>query len=662
MTSERRRTGRAPHGRTRIPPGSGRRAARGGALLLALLALALALGAEPAPAASPLSWSAAVPIGGSGTPSAISCASQSLCVAVDSGGSILLTGDPTAAAPAWSSAAKTGQALSSVSCASPALCVAVGGHDAFVSTSGGASWSGPVAADPGGNLSGVSCPGGSLCVAVDEAGQALASSSPAAPNWPAVKIDSGALRAVSCAGASSCVAVDGAGQAFGSEAPAAGAWHGRSVAGGLGLGAVSCSASGPCVALDSAGDALVSENPGSTGATWSTTPIDPGGHPAAASCGASGLCVVVDEHGEALASDDPAAPLPGWSASSAEPGERLTGLSCLPGGVCVALDAAGRSLRARVQPPSVTTSVPAEVTQTTATLSGVIDPRDAVLGACTFEYGTSIGYGQRVACSVSPAPTAGAQFVAATVTGLEPNTTYHYRLVASSLAGSGEGADVTFTTGISSSVPLVFPHPSIHGTPAVGSRLTCQSGTPSGAAQLSFAWLRDLIPIPRANGSTYTVAGTDSGHHLQCQVTARNAGGAATARSAFVTIPIGGVTAAVGETIVGRAHVAKRAVSVPVRCSSRAPGGCRIVIRLSATGRPLLLGSARAHLARGQQRSVALSLTAAGKRALRGRRRTSAKLTVSGTVIGLLESLLSQQRLTLGASARGATRARHASR
>jgi hypothetical protein len=249
------------------------------------------------------------------------------------------------------------------------------------------------------------------------------------------------------------------------------------------------------------------------------------------------------------------------------------------------------------------------------------------------------------------------------VTGLEPNTTYHYRLLATSLAGTGVGPDQSFTTAVSSLVALVVPHPSIHGTPAVGSHLSCQSGTPSGAAQLSFAWLRDLIPIPRALSSSYTVTGGDSGHHLQCQVTASDAGGSVTARSAFVTIPVQGVVAAVGETVVGRARARKGGVSVPIRCSSQAFAGCRILIRLSSSGRAaVLLGTARVRLARGQHRSVALSLSSTGRRVLKSRRRSTAKLTVTGTVVGVIESVLSQQRLVLGASARGASRharARH---
>jgi hypothetical protein len=625
------------------------------------LALTAALACPPALGASPLSWSAPVLIDGFGHPlSGISCPSESLCVAVDSGGYVFRTANPAAATPTWTLAVHVEAPLSSVSCASATLCVAVGGHYALTSGDEAASWS-LAAIDPEAILTGVSCPAASLCVAVDESGQALATGSPGSLSWSRSKIDAPAnrLASVSCSSTSSCVAVDGVGDAFGSELPAAGGWHGRAIDAGLALRAVSCSPGGLCVAVDSVGDALVSADPASLGATWSSTPID-GGHPVAVSCASSGLCVAVDEHGESLASDNPAAALPAWSPSSAD-SVKLTGVSCLAGGLCAAVDEKGYVVTARVKAPQVSTAPPAEVTQSTATLSGVVNPNDAVLGACTFEYGTSTSYLQSVPCAGGPSPTGGAQLVAANVAGLAPNTTYHYRLLATSLAGTGVGADQTFITGVSSGVPLVVPHPSIHGTPAVGSRLSCQAGTPSGAAQLSFAWLRDLIPIPRALASSYTVTGGDSGHHLQCQVTASNAGGTVTARSAFVTIPVQGVVAAAGETVVGRARVAKGGVSVPIRCSSQAFAGCRIVIRLSVTGRiGSLLGSARTRLARGQHRSVALSLSSTARRLLKSRRRSAAQLTVTGTVIGVIESVLSRQRLSLGASARGASRRAHA--
>ena len=189
----------------------------------------------------------------------------------------------------------------------------------------------------------------------------------------------------------------------------------------------------------------------------------------------------------------------------------------------------------------------------------------------------------------------------ARIGGLAPNALYHYRVVAASLGGSRASADQTFATAVNSLVAIVVAHPSIHGTPAVGSHLSCSSGTPSGAAKLTFSWLRDLVPIPHATSSSYTVAGADSSHHLQCQVTATNAGDFATARSAFVTIPAQGVTAAAGETRVGGARYRKGALRVPVLCSAQAYAGCRIAIRLStARGRRLTLAAARVHLARGR--------------------------------------------------------------
>ena len=48
--------------------------------------------------------------------------------------------------------------------------------------------------------------------------------------------------------------------------------------------------------------------------------------------------------------------------------------------------------------------------------------------------------------------------------------------------------------------------PSLHGTPALGSTLTVDPGTYSPAdADLSFVWLRDGRPIPRASGREYVV-------------------------------------------------------------------------------------------------------------------------------------------------------------
>jgi Alpha galactosidase A/Alpha galactosidase C-terminal beta sandwich domain len=639
-----------------------------------------------ASAVASLDWSTPTTFDSGATPSAISCASESLCVAVDQQGNVLSTSDPTALHPSWSLVARDqGESLNAVSCVAGGPCVAVGSHgDALVSRGSGTSaWSPPTPIDGAGALRGVSCASASLCVAVDEEGEVFTSPSPGSGNWSAASIDSGHhLTGVSCDSQAQCVAIDDAGDVLTSTNPTGGAtaWHSQKVSAAQ-LVDVSCATASLCLAVDGAGDVLASSDFSAAGATWSETPID-GEALTAVSCASSGLCVASDGLGQALASDDPTMPIPAWSASSAD-SERIAGISCLPGGFCMAVDPGGSFVAARVPAPTVTTLTPTSVTDTGASLAGIVDPNDAMLEACSFEYGAGTPYTQSVPCATLPAASSGEQEVSAQLSNLSPNTTYHYRVVASSPVGVSAAADELFTTAVSSQVALVHPQPSISGTPAVGQRLTCHAGTPTGTtARLSYAWVRDLIPIPEAAGTAYTVKGQDSGHHLQCQVTATDGGGSATGKSAFVTIPVGGAPASVGETTVGKASYKSGKLSVPVVCSTQASGGCQVTVRLAAVetlsdGRvvavaarsrdrahksaasprrlAVTLASVRARLAVGAHGTVIATLNASAKRLLASRRRFSAYVYVSGTVIGVIEAQLARQLITLDSSARTAS-------
>jgi len=663
-------------------------------LLVALAALWLGAAVASA-AAAPLGWSSPVAADGAGAPSAISCPSESLCVAVDGSGNLITSTEATTPAPSWTVRHLDGFALTAVSCASSSLCVAVDAHgQALVSGDPGAgAWSGPVSIDSQA-LTGVACPSASLCVAVDGAGKVLASTAPLAP-WgegSSVSLKAGdEMRGVSCAGVGLCVAVDAIGNAWVSGAPAGGGWSQRAIDPPLGLTAVSCQSPGYCVAVDERGNALASEDPGVATPTWSSTPIDQGASLAAVSCASSGLCVALDRGGAAFASDAPVSPLPSWAASTADPGGSPSAIGCLPGGSCVGLDAAGRSFLGRTPAPAATTEPPLEVSDSAATLAGVVNPNDAALSQCWFEYGTSTSYGALVPCAGAlPTPTGGAQRVTAQLSGLLPNTTYHYRLLASSATGTGAGADAVLTTAVSSQIAVIHPHPSISGTPASGQRLTCHSGVSSGSgATVSYAWLRDSIVIPGASSATYAVKDIDSGHHLQCQVTATDGGGSATARSAFVTVPAGGVPVSSGETFVGVARYASGRLQLPVACSPQAPDGCRLSVRLSTVetlrggrviaisaapaprrrGRSTLapslrqltvtLASASVRLSPGQHRTMSVGLGSTGKRLLAARHVLPAELSVRGTVIGVIESTLARQRLVISrALGRGSRHAR----
>jgi hypothetical protein len=105
--------------------------------------------------------------------------------------------------------------------------------------------------------------------------------------------------------------------------------------------------------------------------------------------------------------------------------------------------------------PSVRTGAAQNVGPTTATLTGAVDRRGRS-ATWYFEYGTTTRYGTRTPTRSVPSGS-GARNVAASLTRLTPGTTYHYRLVSTSDAGTGRGADATFTTvGVTLTTPALL--------------------------------------------------------------------------------------------------------------------------------------------------------------------------------------------------------------
>jgi hypothetical protein len=102
---------------------------------------------------------------------------------------------------------------------------------------------------------------------------------------------------------------------------------------------------------------------------------------------------------------------------------------------------------AAVAPPTVATGAATDITTTGAQLGATINPNNNPTSSF-FEYGTTASYGQG-----APVPSAhdgnGTEQVTASaaLTGLQPGTLYHYRLVAINGVGTRvNGADETFTT------------------------------------------------------------------------------------------------------------------------------------------------------------------------------------------------------------------------
>jgi hypothetical protein len=95
--------------------------------------------------------------------------------------------------------------------------------------------------------------------------------------------------------------------------------------------------------------------------------------------------------------------------------------------------------------PGVTTDATATVTATTAAVTGRVNPKGAI-SACKFVYGPTTAYGAEVPCEPGAVSGTTAQSVRATLPSLAPNTTYHYKLVATNSGGETGGTDSAFQT------------------------------------------------------------------------------------------------------------------------------------------------------------------------------------------------------------------------
>jgi len=156
--------------------------------------------------------------------------------------------------------------------------------------------------------------------------------------------------------------------------------------------------------------------------------------------------------------------------------------------------------------PTATTAPATNVTATSATLNGDVVPNQADT-TYFFEYGTTTDYGTKTPTQgpVKGKPT-NSKAVSEDVTGLQPSTTYNYRLVATNSAGTSNGANVTFTTpaagpgpgpgpGQSNALSIAAAPPTIihGGSTAISGRLT---GPNSGAVAVTL----EQNPFPFTGG------------------------------------------------------------------------------------------------------------------------------------------------------------------
>jgi hypothetical protein len=259
-----------------------------------------------------------------GSIGAVSCASESLCVAVGYEGSVFVSTDPTGGAGAWSVTDTSGKGsathLTAVSCSLPSFCVAVSGGN-------GAA-----------------------------AGTVLTTNDPASGQWQAAQLaGSPDLRGVSCASPALCVAVAKEGRIFASTDPGGGAsaWRQLPSPTQRDLQAVSCVASLLCVAGDAGGNVLSSDDPAG-GASFSLTNADGSVLLTGLTCPTTTRCVAVDNNADVLTSTDPTGGPGSWTFENLVPfvaeaedhgqfvGNALFAASCASPSVCALVGAKSR--------------------------------------------------------------------------------------------------------------------------------------------------------------------------------------------------------------------------------------------------------------------------------------------------------------------------------
>jgi len=96
-------------------------------------------------------------------------------------------------------------------------------------------------------------------------------------------------------------------------------------------------------------------------------------------------------------------------------------------------------------PPTVVTLAASAITGTTATLNGTVNANGSS-STISFDYGLTVAYGANVA-GVPPTATGSTAIPSLyNLTGLVPNTLYHFRINGVNSGGTTNGSDLTFTT------------------------------------------------------------------------------------------------------------------------------------------------------------------------------------------------------------------------
>lgn len=134
-------------------------------------------------------------------------------------------------------------------------------------------------------------------------------------------------------------------------------------------------------------------------------------------------------------------------------------------------------------PPSVITTSAGNISAVAATLNGSVNANNLAT-TITFEYGMTTSYGTVVAATPGTLTSTVATSVLSQLTGLMPNTTYHFRVIAVNSVGISYGNDMTFTT--IAIAPLVVTN--LAAVTAVTATLNGTVTANNAATTVTFEW------------------------------------------------------------------------------------------------------------------------------------------------------------------------------
>ena len=232
-----------------------------------------------------------------------------------------------------------------------------------------------------------------------------------------------------------------------------------------------------------------------------------------------------------------------------------------------------------INTPSATSGSASSITATGATLNGTVND-NGLTTTVTFDHGLTTGYGTNVGATTGGTVNAGSgnTATAVAITGLTCNTTYHFRVKATSAGGTTNGSDASFTT--SACVP---------GAPTIGTATAGDTsasvafsapGSNGGAAITGYTATSSPGGLTGTCASSpCTVTGLTNGTAYTFTVTATNSAGTGSASAASNS-----VTPKASQTITFANPGAQNFGTTPTLTASAAPSGLTVSFTSSTTG------------------------------------------------------------------------------